>query len=184
MVAPSVEQVFGLTVPNEDREGKHPFVRLLTNEHPFWLTANRRSEWGHDEEQKMAAIVIDSPRWREGWGEPRTAPAARPALRIVGAGTREPDRTLVRRRRLAVVVLLGLVLAIGLALASVAVSRPASAGAPAVGRQTHVVTAGETYWSIAADRHHGHGDLRVEVAQLIDANGGRALFAGDRIELP
>jgi hypothetical protein len=46
-----------------------------------------------------------------------------------------------------------------------------------------VVQAGETYWSIAASLDHG-GDLRVQVDRLIDANGGRPLFPGDRIELP
>jgi hypothetical protein len=132
----------------------------------------------------MAAIVIDSPRWRDGWGEPLHQPAPAPVLRLVGSGTHRPDVALYRRRRLAVVVALGLLLALVLALGSVALTRPASAGSLPTGRTTHVVVDGETYWSIAAANHHGGGDLRVEVDQLIDANGGRALFAGDRIELP
>ena len=132
----------------------------------------------------MAAIVIDSPRWRDGWGEPLAAPAPRPELRLVGDGTRGTDVRVYRRRRLVAVVLLAVVLAVATVAGTAALSRPATAGAPAQGRQTHLVEAGETYWSIAADRHHGSGDLRVEVDRLIDANGGRALFPGDRIELP
>jgi hypothetical protein len=139
----------------------------------------------------MAAIVIDSPRWREGWGEaPREgwgqplAPAPRPELRLVGDGTRGTDARVYRRRRLVALVVVAIVLLVATVVGTAALSRPATAGVLPQGRQTHVVEAGETYWSIAADRHHGSGDLRVEVDQLIDANGGRALFAGDRIELP
>ena len=133
----------------------------------------------------MAAIVIDSPRWRDGWGEPQRegAPAATPVLRLVGSGTRRPHPDIVRRRRLVVAVLLGLVLVLALGVASIALTRPATAGAIPAGRQTHVVQSGETYWSIAGKHNHG-GDLRIAVNQLIDANGARPLFPGDRIELP
>jgi hypothetical protein len=134
----------------------------------------------------MAAIVIDSPRWVEGWGEPSTRHDERPALRLVGVGdgTRRPDPRLVRRRRLAALVLVLLLVAAAFGAASVALSRPATAGAVPAARPTYVVEAGDTYWSIAAARHHGDGDLRVEVDQLIDANGARPLVAGDRIDLP
>jgi hypothetical protein len=139
----------------------------------------------------MAAIVIDSLRWREGWGEaprdgwgePLRRPAPAPALRLVGTGTRRPGAAVLRRRRLALVVVVGLLLAVVLAVASMALTRPASAGSVAPARRTHLVQAGETYWSIAG-RYEHEGDLRVAVDRLIDANGARPLFAGDRIELP
>jgi hypothetical protein len=132
----------------------------------------------------VAAIVIDSPRWLDGWGETISPPRSHePVLRLVGGGRRRPDASVVRRRRLAAVVVAGLVLAVALAVASAALTRPARAGAEPVGRRTHLVEQGETYWSIAADQPH-EGDLRVAVDALIDANGGRALFPGDRIELP
>lgn len=131
----------------------------------------------------MAAITIDSPRWRDGWGEPLSTPASpRPALRLVDSGHRRPDPTLVRRRRLVVVLALALVLAVALALASVALTRPAEAGSPPQGRRTHLVQPGDTYWSIAAATTDG--DVRLAVDELVDANGGRALFPGDRVELP
>ena len=132
----------------------------------------------------MAAIVIDSPRWRDGWGEPvSTRPAPRPALRLVDCGNRRPDARLVRRRRFAVALALLVVLAVALAVGSSILARPARAGALPEGRQTHVVQPGETYWSIA-DAITDHGDLRIAVDALIDANGGRPLIAGDVVELP
>jgi Tfp pilus assembly protein FimV len=132
----------------------------------------------------MAAVVIDSPRWRDGWGEPlSSAPAPRPALRLVDSGCRRPNAAVLRRRRLAAIALVGLLVAVAFAVASLLLTRPASAGALPVGRATHVVQPGETYWSIAAGLPHD-GDLRITVDQLIDANGARPLFAGDRIELP
>src|SRR4051812_36274270 len=100
----------------------------------------------------MAAIVIDSPRWRDGWGEPLSRPAPEPALRLVGAGTRRPDVAVVRRRRLVALVVAGLVVALVLGVGSMVLTRPATAGSLPEGRQTHVVEPGETYWSIAADR--------------------------------
>ena len=131
----------------------------------------------------MAAITIDSPRWRDGWGEPISAPAPRPELRLVGAGTRRPAPSVYRRRRLAALVFAGLLLAASLAIASVVLSRPATAGSLPEGRRTVVVEPGDTYWSIAATIHE-RGDLRVTVDALIDANGARPLFAGDRLEIP
>lgn len=131
----------------------------------------------------MAAITIDSPRWRDGWGEPLSTPSSpRPALRLVDSGDRRPDVSVLRRRRLVAGVVLALVLAAALALASVALTRPAGAGSLPQGRRTHAVRAGDTYWSIAAATTDG--DVRLAVDELVDANGGRALFPGDRIELP
>jgi hypothetical protein len=100
----------------------------------------------------------------------------------VDSGARSPDVTLVRRRRLAVGVALAVLLAMALALASAVLSRPASAGSLPEGRRTHLVRAGDTYWSIAATTTDG--DVRLAVDELVDVNGGRALFPGDRIELP
>ena len=132
----------------------------------------------------MAAVVIDSPRWRDGWGEPALdRRASQPVLRLVDSGCRRPDAAVLRRRRLAVLVVAGVLLAVALGIGSLVLSRPATAGSLPSGRQTHVVQPGETYWSIAADLPHS-GDLRVAVDELIDANGARPLFAGDRIELP
>lgn len=130
-----------------------------------------------------AAITIDSPRWRDGWGEPLlpASPAA-PALRLVPP-TRRPGPDVYRRRRLAAVVLAGLVLAVALAIGAAMLARPATAGSLPEGRRTVLVEPGDTYWSIAEGIHE-RGDLRVTVDALIEANGARALFPGDRIELP
>ena len=134
----------------------------------------------------MAAIVIDSPRWVDGWGEPATRRDERPDLRLVGVGdgTRRPDPRILRRRRLVALVVVLLLAAVAFGTASVALSRPATAGSIPAPSPTYVVEAGDTYWSIAAARHHGSGDLRIEVDQLIDANGARPLLPGDRIDLP
>ena len=140
----------------------------------------------------MAAIQIDSPRWRDGWGDAQrdgwgeplaSPPAPRPALRLVDSGARRPSPAVLRRRRFVVAVVLGLLLAATLAVASAVLARPTTAGSLPQGRQTHVVQPGETYWSIAAATSHG-GDLRIAVDALVDANGGRPLFPGDRIEVP
>jgi len=134
----------------------------------------------------MAAIVIDSPRWIEGWGEPVTRRDERPALRLVGVGdgTRRPDPRALRRRRFVALVVLFVLVAAAFGAALVALSRPATAGSIPAPSPTYVVESGDTYWSIASARHHGTGDLRIEVDQLIDANGARPLVPGDRIDLP
>ena len=154
----------------------------------------------------MAAVVIDSPRWREGWGEAQRegwgdaqregwrepqregrAPARRPDLRVLDGGRedrRARRRVVRRRRRLAVVAAAGLAVALALAVASNVLARPATAGAAPQGRQTQAVEVGDTYWSIAAEVAPDGADLRLVVDQLIDANGARPLVAGDRIEVP
>lgn len=132
----------------------------------------------------MAAVTIDSPRWRDGWGEPLSQPRQAPVLRLVdGAGTRRTDLAVYRRRRLVALVVVGLLLAAVLAVGSMLVTRAGSAGSVPVGRQVHVVQQGETYWSIAADHSDG-ADLRIAVDELVDSNGARLLLPGDRIELP
>ncbi|HVM52286.1 MAG TPA: LysM peptidoglycan-binding domain-containing protein [Acidimicrobiales bacterium] len=132
----------------------------------------------------MAAITIDSPRWLDGWGEPLSTPRPpQPSLALVGGGRRRPDPALLRRRRATVLlVAVALVLA-ALAVGTLALSRPATAGELPAGRPVHVVQPGESYWSIA-DRYADGGDLRLAVDALIDLNGARPLFPGDTIELP
>ena len=132
----------------------------------------------------MAAITIDSPRWRDGWGESIRLAPARPELRVVaGSGSRRTDASIYRRRRVAALAAL-VALAVAVVIAATTwLSAPASAGAPAAGRVTHLVQPGDTYWSIAAGLDHD-GDLRTFVDRLVDANGGRLLVPGDRIEVP
>jgi hypothetical protein len=118
----------------------------------------------------MAAIIIDSPRWRDGWGEPLSQPSPQPALRVVdGTGTRRPDLAVYRRRRRAVLAVAALVAVAVLAVGIALVNRVGAAGAVPEGRQVHVVQPGDTYWSIAAATTDG---------------GARTLFPGDRVELP
>jgi hypothetical protein len=86
------------------------------------------------------------------------------------------------RRIVALAGLVALLVVLALAVSSLA-SRPAAASNPVVGRTVHVVQPGDTYWSIAESVAHD-GDLRTFVDALVDANGGRPLVAGDRIEVP
>ena len=115
------------------------------------------------------------------------APLRRPArpaapLRVVAppAG-RRPVSPVHRRRRVAAVVLLALVLVLTVRVAGSLLST-ASAGEPARTPVVLVAEPGDSYWSLAAEVHDG-GDLRSTVDALVDANGGRELHAGDRIVL-
>jgi hypothetical protein len=87
-----------------------------------------------------------------------------------------------RRRRLAV---LGLVLLV-VALASLAGHLLAGpSGAPptrAVARTTVVVSPGDTVWSIASSLAPGT-DPRPVVDAIVEANGGSTLVAGQRLEI-
>jgi hypothetical protein len=149
-------------------------------------------------------VVIDSPRWLDGWGEPtrldrggeassagRIQPLpprvpARPALTLVGDGGHRRPSPVVARRRRAVLVLAFVAGIAGLWLSATWATQPASAASVDASevRRTHVVEPGDTYWSIAAAVTPDGTDLRLAVDALIDANGGRALFTGDRVELP
>jgi hypothetical protein len=128
----------------------------------------------------MAAIQWDLNRWEQEQRY-RERPAA-PPLRIVTAppSRRRPSAAAYRRRRLvAVALLVALVLATGLAVtrwATVGASAGAVAAAPAV----LVAQPGDSYWTLA-DRLDVGGDLRSVVDQLVAANGGGELRAGDRI---
>jgi hypothetical protein len=166
--------------------GKHLFDKQVfgwfTDEQAFGVGATRQEK---PVAALMVDVVIDSPRWRDGWGEPLSTPRPeRPALVVVDGGHRRPAPTVVRRRRLVALVALGLVVALALGIASMVLARPATAGSLPEGRRTHLVEAGDTYWSIAGEYDDGVGDLRIAVDELIDANGARPLFPGDRIDLP
>jgi hypothetical protein len=128
----------------------------------------------------MAAIQWDLNRWEQEQRY-RERPAA-PPLRIVTAppSRRRPSAAAYRRRRLvAVALLVALVLATGLAVTRWATAG-ASAGAVAAAPAVLVAQPGDSYWTLA-DRLDVGGDLRSVVDQLVAANGGGELRAGDRI---
>jgi hypothetical protein len=109
----------------------------------------------------------------------RLAPAP-PARR------RPPTAPRRRRRLLALVVALGLTVALLLVAALAvrvvvsAVAGSATAGEAPVASAVYTVVPGDTYFSIAA-RFHEAGDLRATVDAVVAANGGRELRPGDRI---
>ncbi|HYD10382.1 MAG TPA: hypothetical protein VEA78_09780, partial [Acidimicrobiales bacterium] len=94
----------------------------------------------------MAAITIDSPRWRDGWGESirHDGATARPELRVVtgGTGVRRPEAAVYGRRRLLVALAALVLVALTVIGATSLLAAPATAGEPAVGRVTHVVQPG------------------------------------------
>ena len=118
-------------------------------------------------------------------------PAARPNLRVIEGGRRDPGpATFLRRRIVAAVLVVAVLLALRLvAGAVVAEVLPGStwAGAGATeapaGSATYVVQPGDTLWTIA-DGLDRPGDIRATVDRLADLNGGAALDVGDRIVLP
>jgi hypothetical protein len=76
----------------------------------------------------------------------------------------------------------GLVVALasaGLRWATASAAAGASPAAPVV----LVAQPGDSYWTLARRLHVG-GDLRSVVDELVAANGGGDLHAGDRIVLP
>lgn len=113
----------------------------------------------------------------------RVRPAA-PDLRLVRGG-RSPEvlrlRRTYRRRRLAVGVVAVLLV---LVAARAVVGLSAAQAAPASGGVDHVVHAGDTMWSIAADVAPGM-DRRVAVDRLVEANGGASeLQVGQVVRVP
>ena len=123
----------------------------------------------------MAAIILDR--------QPTTQPK-RPPLRLVTAppSRRRPSAAVYRRRRLvAALVFVALVAVAGATLMRVATGA-ASAGAAPSAPVVLVAQPGDSYWTLAREVSPG-GDLRSTVDALVDANGGRDLQAGDRIEL-
>lgn len=138
-------------------------------------------------------------------GVRRATPGGRPPLRVIegGRSTRRsatPSRVLLRRRLMAVLVVLGLVVlvAAGIRLVSPLVVAPglasgaspaassAAAGADAalvpIAADTYVVRPGDTLWSIA-ERLDPGGDPRPVVDSLRSRAGGAALEAGQRIDI-
>ena len=140
----------------------------------------------------MAALVHDRGTTREqGWpggprcpvpegGHPNHHPSHRPA-----PGRRSSDgrwRAALTMAAVAVLMAVGGVVAdvaVGLGGARRPAAVPSAVPSPAVG-SVRLVQPGETYWSIA-EEVGGGSDLRVRVAALEEANGGRILMAGDRL---
>jgi hypothetical protein len=127
----------------------------------------------------MAAIAWDRIEERD------ERVGTRAPLQLVTAppSRHRPDATVYRRRRL-VALVVGLAVVIGAAqFASHALSASASAGAAPTAPVVLVAQPGDSYWSLASKVYDG-GDVRSVVDELVAANGGGDLHAGDRITLP
>lgn len=84
---------------------------------------------------------------------------------------------------LATLVLLGAGMVLGRLGAGPLASVERSSGPQLIAEHTHVVTAGETDWSIARAAQPS-GDVRPLVEYLADQHSGRALQVGDVLTLP
>jgi hypothetical protein len=112
-----------------------------------------------------------------------THPGSFGTVRLVAP--HRPSPSTFRRRRLAALGALALVLATLLAVASLAGA--AVRGAPGfdaepVARVSVVVAPGDTVWSIAASMAPGE-DPRPIVDAIVGANGGAGLVAGQRLDV-
>ncbi len=88
-----------------------------------------------------------------------------------------------RRRRLGVLIALGLLVAVGLGVLGTPWSGTGRSPLPAAGTETageYVVQPGDTLWSIAAEVAPDR-DRRVVVDRLAAANGGPELRIGQRL---
>jgi hypothetical protein len=130
------------------------------------------------EEHGMAAIAWDRIEERDD-----RAGARRP-IQLVTAppSRRRPNAAVYRRRRLAALVLALALLVVAVQVIGGVLSASASAGAAPTAPTVLVAGPGDTYWDLASQVHQG-GDLRSTVDELVRANGGHDLHAGDRIAL-
>lgn len=94
-----------------------------------------------------------------------------------------PDAAQYRRRRLAVLMVAAIgIVTLGLRLGPAFGSVPASAPErPPV--SAYVVRHGDTLWSIASQLQPD-GDVRGLVSDLIEANGGDTIIAGQTLVIP
>ena len=108
---------------------------------------------------------------------PATEPVApRPAL----------PRAVYRRRRLGVLITIGLLVAVGLSVMGAPSSGASRSPLPAAGTEAaaeYVVQPGDTLWSIAGDLAPD-ADRRAAVDQLAAVNAGVDLQVGQRLVIP
>jgi hypothetical protein len=129
----------------------------------------------------MAAVSWERVAWER--QHERVARQRRP-LRLVTAppSRRRPDAHVLRRRRLvALTVALALTAFLAAGVSHV-VRASASGGSVPAAPVVLVAQPGDSYWMLA-DQIHDGGDLRSDVDELVAANGGRELHAGDQIVL-
>lgn len=105
---------------------------------------------------------------------------------------RERELAILRRRLVAVALVVGLLVSLGLALGRAGSTRsagvgavPGSAGVAAIpiAQAEYVVQPGDTLWKIARALQP-EGDVRPLVYELGKARNGAPLRAGERITLP
>jgi hypothetical protein len=119
---------------------------------------------------------------REVAPQPLSPPAGRPALRLVPAP--RVSRAVYRRRRLAVLSVITLLVLGAWAVAGLATAPPSYLDAPAT--RTVVVGEGDTLWWIAARHAPAGEDLRGYIDEVRSLNGveARALVPGSVLRLP
>jgi nucleoid-associated protein YgaU len=109
----------------------------------------------------------------------------------LAARRRERELAVLRRRLVAVALVVGLLVALGLALGRAGSTRSAfvgpdagvSAGALPIAQAEYVVQPGDTLWKIARALQP-EGDVRPLVYDLGKARNGAPLRPGERITLP